>query len=165
MMNYDDLASAYRTEKSSPELTPLSDGFYEEAKALCNLPEAAEYKDSMQKTLEEIFGLRVNKLIHYAGRATAGDHPPKNSLKLEADLYGSLMDSISAAKRSILESSSQKKAQAPVPDMVSVKLLHALPAMVGADSADYGPFKADDQAELPKETALLLIDRGMAELI
>jgi DNA replication initiation complex subunit (GINS family) len=45
----------------------------------------------------------------------------------------------------------------------SVSFSKAVPAFIGQDLKEYGPFEEDDTTELPIEIANLLIDKGNAE--
>jgi len=44
-----------------------------------------------------------------------------------------------------------------------IRILQALPAIIGADSEHYGPFEEGEETEIPRETAEILIGKGMAE--
>jgi DNA replication initiation complex subunit (GINS family) len=49
------------------------------------------------------------------------------------------------------------------PSKKSVRFSKAVPAFIGQDLKEYGPFEEDDTTELPIEIANLLIDKGNAE--
>jgi DNA replication initiation complex subunit (GINS family) len=46
---------------------------------------------------------------------------------------------------------------------IKLKILEALPAIVGFDSISYGPFSENQEVNLPKEIAKILIEKGVAE--
>jgi len=61
-----------------------------------------------------------------------------------------------------------KSSQEPVKDQVQtgfkkVKFLQALPRFVGKEREPYGPYDADETAELPVEIADILVKKGRAE--
>jgi DNA replication factor GINS len=50
-------------------------------------------------------------------------------------------------------------------EMVVVRFLQPLPAIIGIDLKAYGPFKKEDIANIPRENALNLIRRGIAKRV
>jgi DNA replication factor GINS len=48
---------------------------------------------------------------------------------------------------------------------IKVKILEEIPEIVGADMKNYGPFKADEEVELPEENANIFIENNKAEKI
>jgi len=51
------------------------------------------------------------------------------------------------------------------PDLVVVRFLQQLPAIMGVDMKAYGPFKPEDVASIPRQNAVNLIRRGIAKLV
>ena len=50
-------------------------------------------------------------------------------------------------------------------ELVVVRFLQPLPAIMGIDMKAYGPFKAEDVASIPQQNAVNLIRRGIAKLV
>ncbi len=162
MMNYDDLASAYRLEKGSPTLQPLSPSFYQDARKLCESPEAREYRDNMLKTLADLYHVRVNKIVHIAGRNEGPRKSPENVTEEERGLYDELSNALEKTRNDILRSPIKQEKERKPEEMVRVRLSSAMPQIVGTDGNEYGPFNEGDVTGLPKSTADLLVDRGAA---
>jgi DNA replication factor GINS len=59
----------------------------------------------------------------------------------------------------------QPSAKAQEPDLVVVRFLQQLPAIMGVDMKAYGPFKPEDVASIPRQNAVNLIRRGIAKLV
>lgn len=60
-----------------------------------------------------------------------------------------------------------KPEQVPSPqkEMLTVRFISAVPKFVGKELEDYGPFEEDDIANLPREIAQVLIEKGRVEEI
>ena len=162
MISYADIERAYRLERTSSLLQKLPDDFYADAKKLSVSPDIGEHGDAVIENLVKIYQLRVNKIIHYAGRATPENRPPENALSEETSLYRKIMDAVSENKANVLDKKVELKVEESKP-MLKVRMKQALPAIVGSDSREYGPFRADDVVELPEDSAKLLINKDAAE--
>ncbi len=162
MITYADLEKTLRIEKSSSTLSPIEKDFYEGAKELLRAPEAAEYVQAITQLLEDIYDTRINKIVHYAGRAREGSRSPENILDTEKDLYTQLLSEVSKNRSNLL---AQKPPQTPVVETpkMRVRIITPLPKIVGSDMVEYGPFKAEEVVELPKASAELLISRNAVE--
>ncbi len=55
--------------------------------------------------------------------------------------------------------------EAPEGDLVVVRFLKPLPAIMGVDMKAYGPFDPEDVASIPRQNAVNLIRRGIAKLV
>ncbi len=55
--------------------------------------------------------------------------------------------------------------EAPVGDLVVVRFLKPLPAIMGVDMKAYGPFDPENVASIPRRNAVNLIRRGIAKLV
>ena len=162
MISYADLEKAFRQERAAPTLQKLSLDFYKEANALAGNPEVGDFRESISQYLEKVYYLRANKVVHYAGRAIPGMKPPENILPVELTLYNSLVEAVARHKATIFET----KLDVPIQKAqlsVKVRILQALPTIVGSDSKEYGPFKEDDVVELPEDSAALLLERKIVE--
>jgi len=161
-MSYGDLEKAYRIERSNPTLQRLPDNFYEEGRRLLNSQGVGEYAKDVRECLDGIYLQRANKIIHYAGRADSRTKPPDNMSPEEAPLYWRIVEAVAENRLTVLDKPVEHRAETQTP-MMKVRLKLALPAIIGSDSKEYGPFKEEDIAELPAESAKLLIERDVAE--
>jgi DNA replication initiation complex subunit (GINS family) len=161
-MIYSDVEKAYRLERANPTLQKIQDNFYDDANRLAQHPDAGEYKLTILDYIDKIYSLRSNKLIHYAGRAAPGSKPPDNMLPAEQKLYKRIIEAISESKAEVME---RKPEPQPVIEQptVKVRMKQPLPAIAGTDGREYGPYKVDDVAELPLDSANILLGRNAAE--
>ncbi|MFH1055325.1 MAG: hypothetical protein V1744_04435 [Candidatus Altiarchaeota archaeon] len=161
MIHYTDVEKTYRQERTSPLLQRIPRDFYAEARKLAQSPEVGAYRETVLEHLKKTYYLRANKIIHYAGRAADDTKPPENILLEELPLYERILQAVNDNKALIVD-------KPPEPEIekkptIRVRMKHALPAIIGSDSKEYGPFKEDDVVELPKDSANLLIEREVAE--
>jgi DNA replication initiation complex subunit (GINS family) len=163
MISYPDLEKTYRLERASPTLNRIAEDFFDEARALAANPQAASYKDSINDYIEKIYYLRSNKIIHYAGRAASETKPPDNILAKELELYTKIIKVVDETKAALLERIIDVAPVVKPVSLVRVRIKQAMPAIVGADSVEYGPFREDDEVELPEENANILIAHKVAE--
>ena len=164
MLSYADLEKTLRVERTTPTLQKLQSGFYDEARALAANPQVGEYKDAIKECLEKTYYLRANKIVHYAGRATVQTKPPENILPEEMPLYNKLLEAVFENRATLLDKPVEYVPPQAAKPTVKVRMKLAMPAIIGSDSKEYGPFKEDDVVELPQDSANLLIDRKVAEL-
>ena len=165
MINFSELSSALRTEKSSPTIMPLAEDFYCDGHKLLKVPDAAQYKDNILAIMDEIYSLRVNKLIHYAGREWDGGEPPKNAIECEVVIFRELQKILTKSRKTVFSSCKPSKPKPKPKDFISCRFLTAMPKIIGSDSAEYGPFRLDDVFKLPIDTAKMLVERGVAEYL
>jgi DNA replication initiation complex subunit (GINS family) len=161
-MLYSDVEKAYRLERANPTLQHIQDNFYEDAGRLAQHPEAGEYKQIIMDYIDKIYSLRSNKIIHYAGRAAPGSKLPDNMLSAEQRLYTRILEAVSDSKAEVMERKPEPQPETKAPT-VKVRLKQPLPAIAGTDGKEYGPYKVDDVAELPPDSANILISRNAAE--
>lgn len=165
MIAYDDLKALYRTEKESPELQHVPADFYEQVKdTLCAVDEP--YRENITDLFREIYGRRLSKILRAALRNLDDGRPPKNIIDAEETLFRELHDVLARHEKDITAAVTGVCPPPPEEKPVerrAVRLRKALPAFVGADMTEYGPYKEDDTAELPAENADILIAQKIAE--
>lgn len=163
MISYADVEKSYRQERTSPLLQKIPAGFYTEARELSQSPQVGDYKDTILEYLRKIYEQRSNKIIHYAGRAGKDAKPPENIIPDEMQLYNDIMKAVEGNRTSIFEKPVEILAEEVKTPTLKVRMKQPLPAIVGSDMREYGPFKVDDVVELPQESAKMLIERNVAE--
>ncbi|MFH1788727.1 MAG: hypothetical protein ABH834_05060 [Candidatus Altiarchaeota archaeon] len=167
MVSFADVQSIYRNEKNMPSLQIIPRDFFQDANALADSLEG-EHRKHLNKLLEEIILRRRNKIVLHALRISDDVVHPTNIHPMEEDFFAEVASLVTGYKKKFLEAKPvKKKAQAPspAPDVVSVRIVKAIPEIVGSDSNSYGPFKEDDVVELPRENADILLKRGFAEAV
>jgi DNA replication initiation complex subunit (GINS family) len=172
VLNFGDLQGIYRTEKTSASLQSVPAEFYSEAAALIEKL-GGEYREPARKLIEEIYFLRVGKMMRLVSRTDSV--PPKNMVPAEEEIYKKILSLLSDLRTSVVggkkaeaaeEYVEQIKEEAPVDDgRAAVRMLSSMPAIVGSDMSHYGPFTEGDEVRLPRKTARILIEKGAAEEI
>lgn len=166
-LNYSELQSIYRSEKTSSSLHKVSKNFYSEVVELVSKLEP-EYRDSTLKLAEEIYSLRMGKITRLISRKGEAP-PPANMTEVEKEMYEELASTISRYRERIIgreekEKPKKKEKGKKVEDgKVSVRIIAPIPAIIGSDMTHYGPFKEDEEVRLPEATAKILIEQGVAE--
>ena len=173
---YDDLFTAWKTEKETAVLQHLSENFYsalayyvkdiredrrmlDERSAKGRLL-AREFK-SVTALVNELIRLRYYKTMK---ASLAGDPAPLQTLtKEERQQYGDMLPSETYKNfaKEILHGR-LPGVRTETKKMMVIRLIRKVPAIVGADMKTYGPFEPEDIATVPTENARLLIKQGVA---
>lgn len=169
-MNFGDLQGIYRTEKTSASLQSVPAKFYSEAAELIEKL-GGEYREPARKLIEEVYLLRVGKMMRLVSRTDS--EPPKNMVPAEEEMYRKILSLLSDFRMGVIggkktetmeEYVEPTKEEAPVDDgRCAVRMLSSMPAIVGSDMSHYGPFNEGDEVRLPRKTARILIEKGAAE--
>jgi len=163
MISYADLERTFRLERANPTLQKLQDSFYDEATQLAASPGIGDYAATIRDYTAKIYSLRVNKIVHYAGRAAHDTKPPDNILSEERILYERILAVVVENRAKVLDRKPQMQPVEEKKPTVKVRIKQAMPAIIGSDSREYGPYKEDDVAELPEDSAEILVARKAAE--
>ncbi len=191
-LNYAELQRIYRAEKKTSSLCNVENDFYLQLNEFVSQV-SGEHRDSIEKLAEEIHIRRRNKVLMQVMRSM--DTEPLNSLPSEKKLYWALVDVLKEYTGSGFmegdESSAIRDDEEVIVDiedgdagvedagdsvdvvekpefdegMVRLRMVKAVPSIVGSDSKNYGPFNFGQQVELPKKTADILLEWGVAEAI
>jgi len=165
MVSFADVQSIFRNEKNLPSLQPIPNDFYAKASALTTSLEG-EHKKHLVKLLEEIIIRRRNKIVLHTLRLSEDVHPPVNITPLEEPFFREVAMLVVGHKKTLMRTESpqeEQRSEPPKQETTSVRIVKAIPEIVGADSKPYGPFKEDDVVQLPRENADILIKHGFAE--
>ena len=165
-MNYEEIQKVYRLEKNTPTLTEIPKNFFAEAGSLIESLEE-KHRDSISRFFGEIIGNRRRKILLHALRTEDEKLPPTNATPDEVEFHTELVGVLARHKSRLLSQKTPQPPQALVEEKktVSVRILRALPAMAGSGAETFGPFREGDVAELPLESAGILITQGAAEKI
>jgi DNA replication initiation complex subunit (GINS family) len=164
VVSFADVQSIYRNEKNFPSLQAIPEDFYAKALSLEKTLEG-EHRTHMLKLVEEIMVRRRNKIVLHALRLSGEVIPPVNINPVEEPFFKDIVKVVAGYKKTIAEEAlvEEEKPEESKLETVSVRIIKAIPEIVGADSKSYGPFKEDDIVELPTENAEILIKHGVAE--
>jgi len=120
--------------------------------------------DAVTTLIEEIFELRLNKLIKSALKGST----PENLFEFEKTIYLKLVSILKEYRESVKELATAAAYQSWERITSSYEVVHFLkdvPEFVGPNLESYGPFKAGDIASLPPEVASNLELANLARII
>ncbi len=179
-LDYDELRKIYRLEKNNSRLAEVDDDFLDlltdffkaqkkdYLKSLNDLPSIkAKTFSNLKKIIGEIFSIREKKLLNKALIASRTGDLEKEPMSLqEAQTLEALLLVLNK-HQSILNNifNGKPKSEKGVLGKVSLKIIQSVPAFMGADMEEYGPFTKDKSVALPEKIALLLISRKLAERV
>ncbi len=171
-LSYDEIRRIHRLEKSTAKLVKVDPEFYSDLQEF--LVEAkAEYLDSLKdfsstkardftnlkKMAEEIFALRTKKLLNSSLVASrTGEEEDSGMAAQEKKAFMEMLSVLEKHNRLLGSIFSEKKGGDANRDLntLSVEILSDIPAFVGADMKEYGPFRKGGTARLPVKIARLL---------
>lgn len=178
---YSKLLEAWRKERRFTDLQMLPETFYVEMSSyLSELKEQNLLMDknslrgrimdkeivNAERMLKEVSELRLRKIVSIEmekGAIVSSTLTPEERI-LQTNFRGLLsghedkLKSILMGRAPQVEAEPQKRK-----DLMVVRFLQAVPAIMGIDMKTYGPFEAEDVASLPVKNAENLISRGIAK--
>lgn len=183
-LSYDEVRRIYRLEKNTSKLVELPEDFYSQLDAFLkeekqrylnslkefSIDDARDFSN-MKKMVEEVFVLRERKILNLALLASRGNEDNKIVLALPEQKMFNQVVVLLQKQREWLDdmfrpSASRKGASesnARVADAVKVKVLKDVPAFIGTDMKEYGPFVPQQTVELPFAIAKLFSERKLGE--
>jgi DNA replication initiation complex subunit (GINS family) len=182
---YDRLKRAWQLEKQKKELQNIPDQFLTEMKEYISTIEDIKTNENTLKDqiikrekfnasimFKEITQTRIHKIVsaELNGTPMTATHLTPDEQQFHAN-FRQLVSNYMQGIPLFLESSQQvtpsktwvKKHQPIESDLMVLRFLKPLPAIMGIDLKAYGPFNAEDVASIPRENALNLIRRGIAK--
>ena len=179
-LDYDELRKIYRLEKNNSRLAEVDEDFLDSLndffkaqkkdylKSLNDLSSSrAKTFSNLKKIIGEIFSIREKKLLNKALIASRTGDLEKEPMSLqEAQTLEALL-SVLNRHQAILDSvfNGKPKSEKSGLGKVSLKVIQPVPAFMGADMKEYGPFEKGKAVALPEKIALLLVSRKLAERV
>lgn len=155
-----------REEQRVPKLTKLPTGFYnnvksylEKKRSVSNRKVAIEAK-SAERLVKDIFNRRERKVFNLSIIAARTNIPPENLTEEEQVFFDQILSVLKSRRENILSSLLMKSPEEKT-DLIVFK--EDVPAFVGADMKNYGPFKKGNIAKLPDENKKILLEQNVAE--
>ncbi len=182
-LSFEKLRAIHRLEKESKTLIHLEPDFYDQlreylAKEKEKLKEAFENLDftmllrlkNLVQLVDEIVAMRMEKVVRLAMIHLQDNVEPENLVGWEKDLYNQLKElllnyskdvraSLSGVKEEVAEEKKEEET-----GVIVVRILQDIPAFVGTDFKEYGPYTRGEEVPLPRDIAEILILRGLAEV-
>ena len=181
-LDYDELRKIYRLEKNSSSLAEVEDDFFDSIKGFFEKEKQAYLNSlndlsstraksfsNLKKIISEVFAIREKKLLNKA--LVASRTGELETAKLAAQEMETLKQLLSVLNRhqQFLDQALSLKAASPKKPAksigkVPVKVLQNVPAFMGSDMKEYGPFEQNKSVSLPEKIASLLVSRKLAEM-
>jgi DNA replication factor GINS len=179
---YNELYEAWKQERESADLKTLPRDFYArladyvkkqreetrmmDQKTIRGQLLQCELKNA-KKMIKDIAKLRYAKALRLT---LAGKDVPKDILAGEERIYSEMLPTIELFKgflkgleKGNLEGGlAERTVQKVGPKRLVVRFVQEIPAIIGSDMKEYGPFKPEDIATLPAENARILVKQGAA---
>jgi len=154
-ISYSRLVEIFITEATSPELSKIENGFYEEAKNfIARMREEAERSND---TIAEILRREADicdQLLSSIARIRA--------LK---KIASGKFDEATEEERNAIEGRKVEKKAERRSNLAQVMFIKPAPSIVGEDLRIYGPFKRGDVALIPRANAEALEKKGVVEVV
>jgi len=154
-ISYSRLVEVFITEATSPELSKIENGFYEEAKNfIARMREEAERSND---TIAEILRREADicdQLLSSIARIRA--------LK---KIASGKFDEATEEERNAIEGRKVEKKAERRSNLAQVMFIKPAPSIVGEDLRIYGPFKRGDVALIPRANAEALEKKGVVEVV
>ncbi len=181
-LSFEKLRGIHRLEKESKTLIHLEPDFYDRLKEFLEeerkkLKEAFDSFDfatllrlkNLLQIVDEIVSMRLEKVVRLALIHLNDDTEPENLVGWEKELYQRtrelLLEYYEKVRQDLAGREEKREKEEEEKNVVIVRILQDIPAFVGADFKEYGPYSRGEEVPLPKEVADILILRGLAEVI
>ncbi len=192
---YERLHETWSEERKSKQLRNIPDTFLHEMKAyvstlnktptdenaLGGILTRTEKKNANQM-LRELTQLRIRKIVtsEVNGQPLNAQAMTPEEQRLHSNLRQLLLGFTQDTELpKVIESPKKEKAEPKEPplaepqrvvdpsevELIPVRFLESLPAIMGIDMKEYGPFQSEDLASIPLQNARNLIKRGIAKKV
>jgi DNA replication factor GINS len=175
-LNYDELRRIYRLEKNTSRLVEVDEDFYdalsdfiqsEKKEYLAGLKSFSSSKArdfaNLKKIVEEVFSIREKKLLSRALVASRNGEEAAGKIALQEKKTFKELLAVLNKHRAFLRQAFEPEKKKAAGEKLLLKILKEVPAFVGPDMQEYGPFKNDESVSLPPRVAELLMARKLAE--
>ncbi|MBS7614509.1 hypothetical protein KEJ18_02085 [Candidatus Bathyarchaeota archaeon] len=175
---YSKLLEAWKKEKETAEIQPLTKGFYadlvtyikrirEERRMLDERTVRGrlllQEEENIRRMTEELIQARYKKMVQ---ATSIGETIPAVAIAEEEEsIYKNIctqVDCFQSFIKNLLLGKIQPETKKISSGHMVVRFLKEIPEIVGVDMRTYGPFKPEDVASLPKENASSLVKQGVA---
>jgi len=154
-ISYSRLVEIFITEATSPELSKIENGFYEEAKNfIARMREEAERSNDIMAEILKREADICDQLLSSIARIRA--------LK---KIASGKFDEATEEERNAIEGRKVEKKAERKSNLAQVMFIKPAPSIVGEDLRIYGPFKRGDVALIPRANAEALEKKGIVEVV
>jgi len=181
-LDYDELRKIYRLETKSPKLTKLNSDFYKELKKFLVderkkyteeiedsfSPTAIKKFETLKKMIDKIREIRLKKSLNLCLMySRTNSFEEEGLIDFEIDFAKGvikLIDKQNEHSQNIFGVTKRSKKQ-DHQNLVKVKFLEQVPAFIGADLKEYGPFEKEDVCEIPEDLIKILESRSLIKKV
>ena len=181
-LDFDELRKIYRLEVKSPKLTKLNPNFYKELKKFVSderkkyteemeesfSPSTIKKFETLKKMVEKIRETRTKKCLNLCLMySRTNDFEEEGLIDFEIDFAKGiikLIDKQNEVSQSVFGLSKKTKKQESI-SLVKVKFLDSVPAFIGADLKEYGPFEKDETSQIPEDLIKILESKNLIKKI
>ncbi|HOD89554.1 MAG TPA: hypothetical protein PKK56_00495 [archaeon] len=181
-VDYDELRKIYRQESKSPQLTKINPSFYkalkkfvaEERNKYLNSvdslsPLTLKKLENLKQMVEKIRDLRLKKCMNLCLMySRTNDIKDDNLIDVEIDFVKDILKLIDKQieyTNALLGVSKKDIKKDGELNFIKVKFIEKIPAFIGADMKEYGPFDVGDIGELPEDVFSILEPKGLVKKI
>jgi len=178
---YEQLYNAWKLELEKTDLEKLPAGFYsnvteyvkrlkEDSRMLekratkANL--LSEELRNTKRMISQLVRLRQRKIV--LTLIKGGELPQDSLTPEEKGIYSTLApvaEAVQSFAKDIMRGQLPVMREEEKRKKVALRFLKEVPAIIGADMKNYGPFEIEDIATLPLENTKILTKQGMAEKV
>ena len=165
IITFDYIREVFENEKKEVKLSKIDENFFEKVRKYLEMKEKVYEETKNEKIfqelktakrmIEEIFNIRLKKIINSIFIFLKTGVLPENMLRSEEEIFFKMIDLIKEYKKKI---KIEKK-------VIRVKMNFDIPSFVGPDGKNYGPYKKDEIVELDESIANYLILNNFATKI
>lgn len=177
-LDFDELRKIYRLETKSPNLTKLNPDFYKELKKFLSherkkyaeeieesfSPTTIKKFETLKKMVEKIREIRTKKCLNMCLMySRTNDFKEEGLIDFEIDFAKGvikLIDKQNEMSQNIFGLSKKAKKKESL-NLIKVKFLESVPAFIGADLKEYGPFEKDETSQIPEDMIKILESKNL----
>jgi DNA replication initiation complex subunit (GINS family) len=177
-LDFDELRKIYRLETKSPKLTKLNPEFYKELKKFLSderkkyakeieesfSPAVIKKFETLKKMVEKIREIRTKKCLNLCLMySRTNNFQEEGLIDFEIDFAKGiikLIDKQNEYSESIFGVSKKSKKQ-DLKNLIKVEFLENVPAFIGSDLKEYGPFEKEDVYEIPEDMIKVLESKNL----
>jgi DNA replication initiation complex subunit (GINS family) len=181
-LDYDELRRVYRVEMRSPNLTKLNENFYKELKKFLS-EEKKKYAEEMQdsfsptplkklnnlkKMIEKIREIRLKKCMNLCLMySRTNDFQSEGLIDFEIDFAKGIIKLIDKQNEQtdMIYGLTKKQKKESKSSLIKVKFLQSIPAFIGSDMKEYGPYETSQICELPEDVCKILESKKIIEKV
>ena len=180
-LSYDEIRRIHRLEKNSSQLVKVEPEFYTELHAFLVTEKQSYLKSlknfsvsnsrdftNLKRMVEEIFSMREKKILNKAlVAARTEDYGEENLAMPETKMFRKSLNILKDYRKMLAEMfDAEMQGDKSSKDLnnLSVRILSDIPAFIGSDMKEYGPYSKGDVIELPLHIGKLLGSRNLCKM-